>query len=628
MKSYKIKDSFKANNSKLLGFVGELFDKMIYNRMTSDFAVESILAEAEEPFFSKSDDDDAPLGWWRGEFWGKWMISAVRACKYSPSRKLSEIIRNSAEKVISTATDDGYIGTYKNPALIFPCTEAEGKAVVGFNCNFCWNIWCRKYTLWGLIEAYELLNDEKFLNAAYALALNTIETVHASGANPCETGTFLGVASGSIMKPMLILYGHVGDDRLLDFAKEIADGFENDDAKCIKIIKKSLEFVPVHVWNYDNPAAETPFNYTSQKAYEMMSCFEGICELYRYTGTEKYLTAVKNFHELIMRYEYNRLMCVGYNDRFLHASVIEDAVSEPCDIIHFIRLSFELYLITGDGKYAQCIEDAFINPFLSSINRNGDWGARIVRSMSHHVEERDIVNMKYNHCCVNNMPRAFATAAEFMVLKDEDGYIINSYLPFRAELDEGVVSVSEGYVSECAVTVSFNLEKATAFKFRIPKWSKKTKITVGGKEYAPIEGSFLSVPVSSGKTNVRIELDSTPRLIPGDYLRYMFPMTQYLKKRYDLISPAEATKDNMSTLHIGPVLLSMWDGLGTEWSEMTDSKPVCRDAYITAERVPAEGTQVCYKVRIKSEKEDRCIFMCDYVSASNEFLPKRFSIFI
>ena len=140
MKEYVIKNKLDSTHSELLGFAGELFGKMIYHRMTSDFAVRSVLAEAEEPFYSKSDDDNAPIGWWRGEFWGKWMISAVRACKYSYDERLVFIIKDSVDKIIATADADGYIGTYKDPAMIFPCTEEAGRQAVGFNCNFCWNI--------------------------------------------------------------------------------------------------------------------------------------------------------------------------------------------------------------------------------------------------------------------------------------------------------------------------------------------------------------------------------------------------------------------------------------------------------------------------------------------------------
>lgn len=86
MEKYKVENRVSPVRVKLNGFVGELYGKVIEKRMTSDFAVKNILAEAEDPFFSKSDDTVPPVGFWRGEFWGKWIISAVRACKYEKNR--------------------------------------------------------------------------------------------------------------------------------------------------------------------------------------------------------------------------------------------------------------------------------------------------------------------------------------------------------------------------------------------------------------------------------------------------------------------------------------------------------------------------------------------------------------
>lgn len=38
-----------------------------------------------------------------------------------------------------------------------------------------WSIWCRKYTLWRLIELYNLLGDEKILTGARRLADHLID---------------------------------------------------------------------------------------------------------------------------------------------------------------------------------------------------------------------------------------------------------------------------------------------------------------------------------------------------------------------------------------------------------------------------------------------------------------------
>lgn len=629
MIDYQVKDPIRCTNAKLQGFVEALYQRMIDRRMTSDFAVNSILAEAEEPFFTRNDDIHAPVGFWRGEFWGKWIISAARACKYEKNEKLEKIIRTSVDKILSTADDNGYIGTYKDRMLILPCKKEDGVKAVGFRCDFCWNIWCQKYTLWGLIEAYELFGEGYVLTAAKKFADQLIDAVRKTGVNPCETGTFFGVASGSILKPMLLLYRHTGDPALLDFSLDIAKGFEDNETKCIKLIKKTLAGIPVHLWNHDNPIAVGRSNATSQKAYEMMSCFEGFCELYRVTGDQKYLDVTEKFYDLIMEYEFNRILTVGFNDRFLYGASVEDAVSEPCDIIHFMRLLAELFLITKNPRYLDRFEAAFLNPFLAGITRDGSWGARAVRSMSYHVTEENVVDMKYNHCCVNNMPRAFETASQMILSQGEDGLYLNFYLPAEITFGKNRITVADGYMRACKTGITYDLDADTVIHLRIPDWSVKTTVTYNGVDHTPMCGAFFPLSLKKGSGKITIAFDSTPRLMGGDYFRDIFPLTPYLKMRYDMHMPTESTKDNRATLMVGPMLLAMTPQLGTAWKEIVERKSVsgrCEECKV--EPIDNQDTLACYRVTLKTADGVETFPMCDYATASNRFIPEDFSIFI
>ena len=134
MVAYKKKNLVKEAELKKVSFngdVGELFDRFRENRITSDFAINTVLKEAEDAFFDKVDDIDAPLGRWRGEFWGKLIISACRVAKYKNSAKIADIVRNSAKKVISTADESGYIGSYKDPRMVLPCPREKAMEIFG-----------------------------------------------------------------------------------------------------------------------------------------------------------------------------------------------------------------------------------------------------------------------------------------------------------------------------------------------------------------------------------------------------------------------------------------------------------------------------------------------------------------
>ena len=62
------------------GEIGTRFDRFVYERITGKFAIDEIWREAEECFLDQYDDEYA-AGMWRGEFWGKLVLSAARVCR-------------------------------------------------------------------------------------------------------------------------------------------------------------------------------------------------------------------------------------------------------------------------------------------------------------------------------------------------------------------------------------------------------------------------------------------------------------------------------------------------------------------------------------------------------------------
>jgi len=183
------------------------------------------------------------------------------------------------------------------------------------------------------------------------------------GISISDCGTFNGLPAGSIMKPMLILYRLTEDKKYLDFAISIANDWERPDGRVPNIISNALQMKPVHKW-YPEPEKWA-------KAYEMMSCLDGLLELYRVTGTDKYLTVCRNMYKLLLEHEGNLLFSVGFNDQFAHGAAYANSISEPCDVIHWIRLCQELYKLTGEAEYMNTVELAFYNAFLASSFKEG-----------------------------------------------------------------------------------------------------------------------------------------------------------------------------------------------------------------------------------------------------------------
>ena len=614
------------NKVKFCGDVADLFDRFIENRITSDFAVNEILKEAEDAFFERVDDENPPIGLWRGEFWGKLIISASRVAKYKNSEKIKQIIKNSTAKIISSADADGYIGSYKNPEMVLPCPRDKGIELKRWECDWCWNIWCRKYTLWGLLEAYELLEDKNILSAAENFTNQLIDMLDILNIHICETGTFKGVASASILKPILILYKFTQNQKYLDFALKIADGLENETTKCAKIIKQALRTIPPHLWNIIDSADPTePNAIISHKAYETMSCFDGIIELYRVTGDAKYLTASENFWDCLVRFELNPAMSVGFNDIFLFAAAQQSLVSEPCDVIHFIRITSELFKITGDKKYMDMLELSFENAMLASIDRDGKWGARGLRGNSHSIPAESQCDLKHNHCCVNNVPRGMLNVAEMIITTKTDDIYVNLYTPSEISLDNAKISISEGYIQNQTVTVNIQCEKKQKIFFRIPSWSNFAIIngekTINNTEY-------FCASAKAGKNEFTLEFDNSLRVIEpncGTHAyssTYITPLSDYMLARLlskkDINKEIIPTTDNKARLMIGPLVLAKSKIFGSCSKELFEAESIYKkDFILSAKPTKFNEVRAAFKITYSDNGTNKAFYVGDYAWVNN-----------
>ena len=510
MVEYKVKNKFKAvpiESVQIKGYAGNLIDKFFYGRIFSDYARQEVYPEAEDAFKNQIDDESC-VAIWQGEYWGKWMISAARVARYTHSDELREFIRKGASKLISYQRADGYLGTYKDSTRLFPPTEEEAIAAVGAPNRWNWNVWCRKYTLWGMLECYMLLGDENMLTSSIGMADYLIDEIDRLGIELADTGTFAGVASCSILKPLLILYRLTENEKYLNFAVRIANRWENADIKP-GLIANALSGKRIREW-YENSNKWA-------KAYETMSCFDGLIELYRITGEEKYLRASEAYYDILVKHEYNTLFSVGFNDVFGDGAYDLNCATEPCDVIHFMRLCYELFMLTGDVKYMDKFELAASTPLLASAYKNGRWGARALRGQGRHLTAILQAKFTRNHCCVNNMPRGFINFAECGVMTDKDSLVINLYTAaeYKIEGKDGFVNVKIGgeYLSDCKADITLSFEgEVMPVKLRIPSWSKKGSVTVGNDVYTATPGYFTVTP-SEKHVNIKLALDDEVRIV-------------------------------------------------------------------------------------------------------------------
>ena len=327
-----------------------------------------------------------------------------------------------------------------------------------------------------------------------------------------------------------------------------------------------------------------------------------IIELYRITGTEKYLTASKNFFELILQYEYNTIFSVGFNDLFLNASKYTVGITELCDVIHFMRFVTELHSVTGDVKYLDFAEKAFYNPFLAGVTRDGKKGSRAVRGIDSHMFETQC-GFEYNDCCTNNMPRGFINFAQQIATSAENAVYVNFFSeakvilhPTKAETVN--ISIGGTYLQNCVakIEIDADIDGTKKLMIRIPQWSRKTEIKIGESRFYPDAGKYFETSLNSGKTDITIYFDASPVLCETKHNAMVYPVTPYMQCRY--YSDKDTIRDvipeeNKATLCVGAVLLALAKSENDLKENIVDRETVF-------------GQNVCCSVTEKSAEDALC----------------------
>ncbi|MEX0321750.1 MAG: beta-L-arabinofuranosidase domain-containing protein [Puniceicoccaceae bacterium] len=466
-------DSIVSGDWRFKGHIGSRIDRIAQNRILSEEAWASIYPETEEAFRVRQDDGAYPkFGAWRGEFWGKYTLSVIAAARYYDSDILKSRVAEAVKGLAQYQNPNGYIGTYKRSDFL-----------VGNN----WNIWGRKYTLWALLEAWELLGDDEILEIAKRLTDHVISEVGPAAVDIATTGKFHGMPSSSILQPVVKLHYATGEKKYLEFAEYIVSRWSEQPDGLPDILNKGLAGEPIHKWS------DTIDPYDWAKGYELISCVEGLVELYKVTGKKDYLQAASNIHEQMVKWERSPIGSVGFNDKLVGSNAMINALSEVCDAVYWNRLSFEMFKQTGDAAYIEEMERTLYNSLLASFNQEGDWGLRRLRMSHAHVPAQNHFLM-HHQCCTDNLPRGLFQAADSVLMRKKKTLYLNLFAQGEGsiELDSGRIlemSLDGDFLNGESCTVNVGLEKSERFilNIRVPKWSPWSMVFVNGREEKTVQ---------------------------------------------------------------------------------------------------------------------------------------------
>ncbi len=516
------------------------------------------------------------------------MRGACLTYSYNKDEKLYNILKNTVEAMMNTADENGRISSYKADK------EFDG-----------WDMWARKYVLLGMQYFIEICNDKAFIDKIIKSMCGQVDYIISKiGKEEGKMAIYettskriwRGLSASTILEPVVRLYNLTGEKKYLDFATYIAG------EGCIDV-ENLFELA------YENGLY--PYQYSVTKAYEMISCFEGLVEYYRATGIEKYKTAAINFANKVLESDFTIVGSSGCTHELFDHSMVRRAnrndyvAQETCVTVTLMKFMYQLTLLTGDSKYVDAFELSLYNAYLGSLNTENKIGRYTGKEdyipaplpfdsyspLVADIRGKDIGGFKvlsdktFYGCCACIGSAGVGLIPKMVLLTTEKGIALNlfengTYESTSPAGNKVTFNIKSAYPADGKMTVSINIENPESFQLLIrnPEWSENTSVLLNG-EIVTVSKGYITLEKNWTKDDIiEVEFDMrTHSIRPTPYGSevLMVKVHGYPDDEWYII-PQYDEEDPIAKYHIalqrGPIILAQENRLGYSVDKPVDVK--------------------------------------------------------
>ena len=577
-------------------------------------------------FRTNADSHDAG---WRGEYWGKMMRGASFVYAYTKNPALYEILCKTVNDMIESADEYGRISTYTTDA------EFDG-----------WDIWSRKYVLLGMQYFMEVCEDEELCKKMVSSMCKQVDYIMSKigreedGKKPITSATrhWRGLNSSSILEPVVRLYTITGNKSYLDFAEYIVGCGGMDIENVFELAYKNELY---------------PYQFPITKAYEMISCFEGLLEYYRITGEEKHKTAIVQFADKLLETDFTVIGCCGCTHELFDHSTARQAngtngktMQETCVTVTLMKFFAQLSFLTGDNKYVDAFEISLYNAYLGAVNTEKVVEKKFLEEFPECNQEplpfdsyspltagtrgngiggfRIMEGNYYYGCCACIGAAGIGLVPKMQMMTKKNGLALNLYIDGSVKTKtpggndiEFLISTEYPRKGNIKVTLNMSADEEFELALRNPAWSKETTLTVNGEEVAVNEGYILLNRVWKNGDKIELCLDMrTVVLYPVPYgeeilVNQVLWGENNMKKNLDKEDPLAHLR---RAYRRGPVMLAQEQRLGYDVDAPVNVKS--ENDYVDAKLTNGENVPYPHIVSVEVPLENgSTMLLTDYASA-------------
>lgn len=411
----------------------------------------------------------------------KWLEAACYSLITYPDPILARIVDEVADKIISAQQTDGYLNTHFTVAQ----PEMRWKNLRDWH-----ELYCAGHLIEAAVAHQQATGHTKLLDCLCRYA------DHIDRAFGPQAGQNRGYDGHPEIELALVrLSQSTGEGRYLKLAQFMIEerGQLNPHYFDVEAAKRGDD--PRKFWarTYEYCQAHAPIRQQSKvvgHAVRVMYLMCGVADLASACNDS---TLLETCERLWANLVYKQMYLTGGIGPSLHNEGFttdydlpdESAYAETCASIALIMWNHRLLQISGDGKYADIIEMALYNGFISGVSLDG----------SHFFYVNPLASAGDHHrtpwfdcpCCPPNLARILASLGNYVYSTSADGLWLHFFPQNIASILVGGHVVRVRLTSEYPwygnVMLELSLEQPQTFTLylRIPGWCDRWQVTVNGR---------------------------------------------------------------------------------------------------------------------------------------------------
>jgi uncharacterized protein len=445
----------------------------------------------------------------------KWIEAASYSLATHPDPVLSEIVDSVADKVIHAQQPDGYLNTH------FIATQPEMR---WRNLRDWHELYCAGHLIEGAVAHYQATGERKLLDALCRYADHIDATF---GREPGKKPGYCG--HPEIELALVKLYRATQNPRYLKLATYFIDE-RGQQPNYFDVEAWARGEDPSQYWakTYEYCQAHVPIREQTKvvgHAVRAMYLLSAVTDLAHENDDPTLLATSEGlWNNLVIK----RLYLTGgigaaHNiEGFTQDYDLPDetAYAETCATIGLILWNHRLLQFSGESKYADIMERALYNGFLSGVSLDGMrffYENPLASAGNHHRQSWFTCP-----CCPPNLARTLASLGQYFYSTGANDIWVHLYAQGTARMQVNGQEVSLRQVTKYPWNgdIRFEVSLATPQHFtlhlRVPAWCERWSLLVNGESVERAMNGELSLGM--GYIHLRREWN------PGDVIEYSMEM--------------------------------------------------------------------------------------------------------